>query len=53
MKQKTNPKSAVSVILLIVIIGLAGAMDREDDLAEIEYCKQIVEMNVWPESACE
>ena len=52
MQQKTHPKSAVSVILLIFIIGLAGAMDREDAMAEIEHCNKMVELNVWPESAC-
>lgn len=49
---KTKAKRAAAGLLLLVLFGIVGQMDYEDELAQHAHCLDMVEQGAWPAEVC-
>lgn len=46
-------KKVAALVAALLVFGLVGQMDYEDELAQHAHCLDMVEQGFWPAEVCE
>lgn len=49
MQKATNPFRTLAILALVLLVGIVGKMDYEDELLELDMYCQNVHTGVWPD----
>ena len=49
---KTGLKRIALVAVAVLLVGVVGRMDYEDEVAQAKHCKEMVAAGMWPAGVC-